>query len=66
MQIDENGLDRMDRKIITTLFESFDGGPVGIDSLCATLNEDRGTLEDVYEPFLLKVGFLKELLEAEN
>ena len=59
MQIDENGLDRMDRKIITTLFESFDGGPVGIDSLCATLNEDRGTLEDVYEPFLLKVGFLK-------
>ena len=59
MQIDEYGLDRMDRKILHTLLESFKGGPVGIDSLCATLNEDRGTLEDVYEPFLLKVGFLR-------
>ena len=59
MQIDEYGLDRMDRKILTTIRDYFNGGPVGIESLCATLSEERGTLEDVYEPFLLKEGFLR-------
>ena len=59
MQIDSSGLDRMDRKILTTIRDFFNGGPVGIESLCATLSEERGTLEDVYEPFLLKDGFLK-------
>jgi Holliday junction DNA helicase RuvB len=59
MEIDSIGLDRMDRKILTVINEFYGGGPVGIESLCATLNEDRGTLEDVYEPFLLKIGFLK-------
>jgi len=59
MQIDRLGLDRMDRKILQTIKETFKGGPVGIDSLCATLSEERGTLEDVYEPFLLKEGFIK-------
>lgn len=59
MQIDEYGLDRMDRKILTTIRDFFAGGPVGIESLCATLSEERGTLEDVYEPFLLKDGFLR-------
>ena len=59
MEIDSVGLDRMDRKILQTINEFYGGGPVGIESLCATLNEDRGTLEDVYEPYLLKIGFLK-------
>ncbi|MAW07910.1 MAG: Holliday junction branch migration DNA helicase RuvB [Halobacteriovoraceae bacterium] len=59
MEIDSVGLDRMDRKILKTINEFYGGGPVGIESLCATLNEDRGTLEDVYEPYLLKIGFLK-------
>jgi Holliday junction DNA helicase RuvB len=58
MQIDENGLDRMDRKIISVIEEYYSGGPVGIDALCATLGEDRTTIEDVYEPYLLKEGFL--------
>ena len=59
MEIDSIGLDRMDRKILTVINDFYGGGPVGIESLCATLNEDRGTLEDVYEPFLLKIGFLR-------
>jgi Holliday junction DNA helicase RuvB len=58
MDIDRNGLDRMDRKIISTIKEYYGGGPVGIEALCATLGEDRGTIEDVYEPYLLKQGFL--------
>tara|TARA_B100000925_G_scaffold225456_1_gene174021 strand:- start:3654 stop:4649 length:996 start_codon:yes stop_codon:yes gene_type:complete len=59
MEIDSIGLDRMDRKILSVINDFYNGGPVGIESLCATLNEDRGTLEDVYEPFLLKIGFLR-------
>ena len=59
MDIDLKGLDRMDRKILSVINDFYGGGPVGIESLCATLNEDRGTLEDVYEPFLLKIGFLR-------
>src|SRR5213082_3054219 len=51
-------LDLLDRKLLTTIIERFDGGPVGIDSLAATLGEERGTLEDVTEPFLIQQGFL--------
>lgn len=58
MEIDHFGLDRMDRKILTVIKDYYSGGPVGIEALCATLAEDRGTVEDVYEPFLLKEGFL--------
>jgi Holliday junction DNA helicase RuvB len=58
MNIDKDGLDRMDRKIIETMSKYYNGGPVGIDALCATLGEDRGTVEDVYEPYLLKEGFI--------
>jgi Holliday junction DNA helicase RuvB len=58
MDIDSLGLDRMDRKILTVINDYYGGGPVGIDALCATLSEDRGTIEDVYEPFLLKEGLL--------
>ncbi|AYF45919.1 MULTISPECIES: Holliday junction branch migration DNA helicase RuvB [Halobacteriovorax] len=58
MEIDERGLDRMDRRILKVIQEYYGGGPVGIEALCATLAEDRSTIEDVYEPFLLKEGFL--------
>ncbi len=58
MEIDRYGLDSMDRKILSVILDYYDGGPVGIDALCATLSEDRNTVEDVYEPFLLKEGFI--------
>ena len=58
MEIDNQGLDRMDRKILTVINDYYKGGPVGIDALCATLGEERSTIEDVYEPYLLKEGFL--------
>ncbi|MFZ8933378.1 MAG: Holliday junction branch migration DNA helicase RuvB [Bacteriovoracaceae bacterium] len=58
MEIDDNGLNRMDRKILEVIHEFYSGGPVGIDALCATLGEDKNNIEDVYEPFLLKEGFL--------
>ena len=54
-----NTVQELPYKILEVINEFYGGGPVGIESLCATLNEDRGTLEDVYEPFLLKIGFLK-------
>ncbi|MBF0359683.1 MAG: Holliday junction branch migration DNA helicase RuvB [Oligoflexia bacterium] len=56
--IDSFGLDQMDRKILKTINEQYKGGPVGIDALSATLNEDRVTLEEVYEPYLLKIGYI--------
>ena len=52
------GLDTLDRKLLTTIIEKFDGGPVGIESLAAAIGEERGTLEDVIEPFLIQQGFL--------
>jgi len=58
MEIDEKGLDRMDRRILKVIYDYYGGGPVGIDALSATLSEDRSTLEDVYEPYLLKEGYL--------
>lgn len=58
MEVDKNGLDRNDRKIILTMIEYFNGGPVGIDSLSASIGEDAATIEDVYEPFLLQKGFI--------
>lgn len=58
MEIDNFGLDRMDRKILQVIEDYYKGGPVGIETLCATLAEDRTTIEDVYEPYLLKEGFL--------
>lgn len=58
MDIDHKGLDQMDRKILTVIEEYYGGGPVGIDALSATLSEDRTTIEDVYEPYLLKEGYL--------
>lgn len=57
--IDETGLDEMDRRILTTLIDKFDGGPVGISSLAVAIGEDSTTIEDVYEPFLIKEGFIQ-------
>ncbi len=57
--IDKSGLDALDRRVLRALIESYDGGPAGIESLAATLNEEVDTLVDVVEPFLLKSGFLK-------
>ncbi len=59
LDIDKTGLDRMDRKIIATMIESFSGGPVGIESLAASLGEDKDTIEDMYEPYLIQSGYLK-------
>lgn len=56
--IDEAGFDDMDRKILLTIIEKFNGGPVGVDSLAAAVQEDKGTIEDVYEPYLIQAGFL--------
>jgi Holliday junction DNA helicase RuvB len=56
--VDEKGLDKMDRKILLTLIDKFDGGPVGIDTLSTVVGEERDTLEDVYEPYLLQEGYL--------
>ena len=57
--MDEHGFDELDRRILTTIIEKFGGGPVGIGAIAASLGEDRGTLEDLYEPFLLQAGFLQ-------
>lgn len=56
--IDDAGFDDMDRKILLTIIEKFNGGPVGVESLAATVQEDKGTIEDVYEPYLIQAGFL--------
>ena len=56
--VDEKGLDKMDRKILLTIIEKFDGGPVGVDTLSTVVGEERDTLEDVYEPYLMQEGYL--------
>jgi Holliday junction DNA helicase RuvB len=58
LQIDPQGLDSLDHKLLKTIMEKFDGGPVGIESLSAAIGEERGTLEDVIEPFLIQQGFI--------
>jgi Holliday junction DNA helicase RuvB len=58
LEVDPLGFDTLDRKLLTTIIEKFDGGPVGIESLAAAIGEERGTLEDVIEPFLIQQGFL--------
>ncbi len=59
LDVDKYGLDHIDRNILLTMIEKFKGGPVGLDTLAATIAEDSGTLEDVYEPYLLKTGFIQ-------
>jgi len=58
LKIDPEGFDELDRRLVTTIIEAFDGGPVGVESLAAALSEERGTLEDVIEPYLIQQGFL--------
>ena len=58
LDVDVCGFDMMDRKLLLTLIEKFDGGPVGIESIAAALGEERGTIEDVIEPFLIQQGFM--------
>ena len=58
LEVDRLGLDKMDRKILLTIIEKFSGGPVGVEALSVALSEERDTLEDVYEPFLIQCGFL--------
>ena len=56
--MDDRGLDDVDRRVLTTIIDKFEGGPVGLDNLAAAIGEERGTLEDVVEPFLIQQGFL--------
>lgn len=59
LEVDESGLDEMDKEIIMTIIEKFNGGPVGLNSLAVAVNEDAGTIEEVYEPYLIQQGFLQ-------
>jgi holliday junction DNA helicase RuvB len=58
LKVDAEGFDELDRRLLTVIIENFDGGPVGVESLAAALSEDRGTLEDIVEPYLIQQGFL--------
>jgi Holliday junction DNA helicase RuvB len=59
LNIDQHGLDEMDNRILTTIIDKFDGGPVGINTIATAVGEDGGTIEEVYEPFLIKEGYIK-------
>ena len=58
LEVDELGLDNVDKKIVLTMIENFEGGPVGLDTISATTGEEKTTIEDVYEPYLLQMGFI--------
>lgn len=59
LDVDDQGLDKMDRHIMLTIIEKFNGGPIGLDTLSAAVSEEKDTLEDVYEPFLIQLGYIK-------
>jgi Holliday junction DNA helicase RuvB len=59
LDIDKVGLDQIDRKMLLTMIEKFDGRPVGLDTLAASINEDANTIEDVYEPYLMQLGYIQ-------
>jgi len=59
LEVDEYGLDEIDRKLLTTIIERFGGGPVGLNALGSSIAEDKGTIEDLYEPYLIQIGFLQ-------
>ncbi len=58
LNVDKHGFDTMDRKLILAVIERFSGGPVGLDSIAAAIGEEKGTIEDVLEPYLIQQGFL--------
>ena len=59
LNVDEHGLDEMDNRILTTIIDKFKGGPVGLNTIATAVSEEAGTIEEVYEPFLIMEGFLK-------
>ena len=59
LEVDEVGLEPQDRRLLLTIIEKFNGGPVGVNTLAAALSEDRGVIEDIYEPYLMMLGFLQ-------
>ncbi|MGA9287310.1 MAG: Holliday junction DNA helicase RuvB C-terminal domain-containing protein, partial [Anaerobacillus sp.] len=59
MQVDPLGLDHIDHKLLLAIIEKFRGGPVGVDTIAATIGEESHTIEDVYEPYLIQIGFLQ-------
>ena len=59
LDVDKEGFDYMDRKLLSAIIEKFDGGPVGLDNLAAAIGEEKETIEDVIEPFLIQQGFLQ-------
>ena len=64
LEVDKLGLDTTDRDMLSTIIDKFNGGPVGLDTLAATLGEDSGTIEDVYEPYLIQIGFISRTLRG--
>ena len=58
LRVDEKGFDTMDRRLLRMIIEHFDGGPVGVESIAASLSEERGTVEDVLEPYLIQQGYI--------
>jgi Holliday junction DNA helicase RuvB len=59
LEVDDHGLDEMDKRILTSLLEKYGGGPVGLNTLAVAVGEEPGTIEEVYEPYLIREGFLK-------
>jgi Holliday junction DNA helicase RuvB len=58
LEVDERGFDEVDRKLLRTIIDKFGGGPVGINSIAAAISEEKDAIEDIYEPFLIQIGFL--------
>lgn len=64
MEVDSLGLDEVDRKILLTIIENFNGGPVGINTIAAAIDEEKDTIESIYEPFLMRIGFLERTIRG--
>jgi Holliday junction DNA helicase RuvB len=64
MEVDALGLDDVDRKILQTIIENFGGGPVGIGTIAAAIDEEKDTIESIYEPFLMRIGFLDRTIRG--
>jgi Holliday junction DNA helicase RuvB len=64
MEVDSLGLDDVDRKILMTIIENFGGGPVGISTIAAAIDEEKDTIESIYEPFLMRIGFLERTIRG--
>ena len=58
LEVDEHGFDEIDRRLLRTIIDKFGGGPVGVNSIAAAISEERDAIEDIYEPFLIQIGFL--------